>query len=96
MCALSPPFTANNLQFLALKIVKGTYGQIPNHYSSELKILIKSMLTTDSSKRPNINKILTSRVISKRISNFLTTSKRMDEFSHTIIHKKNILMPQKI
>jgi NIMA (never in mitosis gene a)-related kinase len=78
MCALSPPFVANNLQFLALKIVKGTYGQIPSHYSSDLKSLIKSMLNTDSSKRPNINKILTSKVISKRIASFLTESKRID------------------
>ncbi len=78
MCALSPPFVANNLQFLALKIVKGTYGQIPSHYSYDLKSLIKSMLNTDSSKRPNINKILTSKVISKRIASFLTESKRMD------------------
>jgi NIMA (never in mitosis gene a)-related kinase len=90
MCALCPPFVANNLQFLALKIVKGAYGQIPNQYSYDLKSLIKSMLNTDSSRRPNINKILTSKVISKRISNFLTESKRMDEFSHTIIHNKNI------
>jgi len=78
MCALSPPFTANNLQFLALKIVKGAYGQIPNHYSYDLRSLIKNMLNVDSSKRPNINKILTSKVISKRISGFLTESKRID------------------
>jgi NIMA (never in mitosis gene a)-related kinase len=78
MCALSPPFVANNLQFLALKIVKGAYGQIPSHYSYDLKSLIKSMLNTDSSKRPNINKILTSKVISKRIATFLTESKRID------------------
>ncbi len=78
MCALEPPFKANNLQFLALKIVKGSYGQIPSQYSFDLKSLIKSLLTTDSSKRPSINKILTSRIISKRISNFLTNSKRMD------------------
>jgi len=90
MCALSPPFTANNLQFLALKIVKGAYGQIPNHYSYDLRSLIKSMLNTDSFKRPNINKILTSKVVSKRISSFLTESKRVDEFSHTVIHNKNV------
>lgn len=49
------------------------------------------MLNTDASKRPNINKILTSKVMSKRISNFLTESKRLDEFSHTMIHNPHIL-----
>jgi hypothetical protein len=49
------------------------------------------MLNTDSSRRPTINKILTSRLISRRISNFLTESKRMDEFSHTTMHNHNIL-----
>ena len=33
MCTLTPPFTANNLQFLALKIVKGSYVNIPQQYS---------------------------------------------------------------
>lgn len=33
MCALVPPFTANNLEFLALKIVKGSYANIPQQYS---------------------------------------------------------------
>lgn len=33
MCALTPPFNANSLQFLALKIVKGSYQQIAGNYS---------------------------------------------------------------
>ena len=33
MCALHPPFTANNLQFLALKIVQGGIPHLPNKYS---------------------------------------------------------------
>lgn len=33
LCSLEPPFKANNLQFLALKIVQGSYAQIPRQYS---------------------------------------------------------------
>eukprot|EP00919_Chromeraceae_sp_WS-2016_P010944 GHVR01025652.1.p1 GENE.GHVR01025652.1~~GHVR01025652.1.p1 ORF type:complete len:116 (+),score=1.21 GHVR01025652.1:1680-2027(+) len=72
MCALDLPFKANNLQFLALKIVKGSYAQIPNKYSIELKTLIKTMLNTNAVLRPTISQILCSRIISKRIQTFLT------------------------
>lgn len=72
MCALTPPFTANNLQFLALKIVKGSYPSIPPQYSNDLKSLIKSMLNTNSNSRPNINQILSMPIIHKRIKNLLT------------------------
>lgn len=33
LCALSPPFTANSLQLLALKIVKGSHSQLSGNYS---------------------------------------------------------------
>lgn len=41
LCALTPPFTANSLQFLALKIVKGSYAPLPGNYSKELKGIIQ-------------------------------------------------------
>lgn len=72
MCALEPPFTANNLQFLALKIVKGSYAQIPSQYSNDLKCLIKSMLNTNPNGRPNINQILSCPLLNKRIKSLLT------------------------
>jgi NIMA (never in mitosis gene a)-related kinase len=72
MCSLTPPFTANNLQFLALKIVRGNYPSIPSQYSTDLKSLIKSMLNTNPNLRPNINQILSSPLINKRIKSLLT------------------------
>jgi len=33
MCSLKPPFDANSLPALALKISRGDYGMIPSHYS---------------------------------------------------------------
>jgi NIMA (never in mitosis gene a)-related kinase len=37
LCALKPPFNADSLHFLALKIVKGQYPPMPSHYSNDLK-----------------------------------------------------------
>jgi NIMA (never in mitosis gene a)-related kinase len=33
MCSLQPPFNANSLQFLALKIVKGSYQPLQGNFS---------------------------------------------------------------
>ena len=46
LCALEPPFKANNLQFLALKIVQGAPPPLPKIYSDDLKLLVRSMLQT--------------------------------------------------
>jgi NIMA (never in mitosis gene a)-related kinase len=40
LCALAPPFTATSLQFLALKIVKGSYSKISGTYSNDMKTLV--------------------------------------------------------
>jgi NIMA (never in mitosis gene a)-related kinase len=37
LCALKPPFNADSLHFLALKIVKGQYPPMHSHYSTDLK-----------------------------------------------------------
>jgi NIMA (never in mitosis gene a)-related kinase len=47
MCLLKPPFDANSLPVLALKISKGEHHPIPKHYSKELKRLAAYMLQID-------------------------------------------------
>jgi len=91
MCALKPPFDAANIHALGLKIVKGTYPPIPSHYSRDLKNLISQMLTLDHTKRPGINQILQAKIIQTRIRSFLSETEYSSEFSHTILHKVNIL-----
>jgi NIMA (never in mitosis gene a)-related kinase len=44
MCSLKPPFDANSLPSLALKITKGEFSPPPSIYSRELKQLISSLL----------------------------------------------------
>ena len=58
MCALKPPFNAQNLAALGMKITKGVYAAIPAHYTKELKTLVSQLLVVDPLKRPNIHKIL--------------------------------------
>lgn len=58
LCTLKPPFNAENLKYLALKIVKGIYNPIPAQYSKDLRKLIEVLLKKDVSSRPTVNEIL--------------------------------------
>ena len=71
ICALKPPFDANSLPALALKISRGEYATIPGHYSKELKKIISDLLIVDTVKRPSINEILKFPLLKKRIDKFL-------------------------
>jgi serine/threonine protein kinase len=81
MCTLRPPFDASSLHFLALKIVRGVYPALPAKYSSELKILVESMLSINPEKRPTIGNILKNPIIRSRISSYLTESLQKRELA---------------
>ncbi len=87
LCSLKPPFNAESLHFLALKIVKGQYPPLPSHYSRELRNLVGMLLQTEQRRRPTIHEILKLPVIVNRIKGFLTESIRHSEFAHTILHR---------
>jgi NIMA (never in mitosis gene a)-related kinase len=48
------------------------------------------MLTKEPRKRPNITDLLKMPVIEKRISQFLQDNAFKDEFSHTLLHNKDV------
>lgn len=56
------------------------------------------MLTLDVGKRPTINKILNKPIIASRIKKFLEQNIMKEEFSHTILHKKQVILddPEKL
>jgi len=58
MAALSPPFTANDMQGLYKKVIKGIYPNIPQSYSLDLSNIIKAMLHVSPESRPNCDQIL--------------------------------------
>ena len=47
-----------NLPALILKIMRGRFAPIAEHYSDDLRNLILSMLHLDPTKRPSINQIM--------------------------------------
>ena len=63
---LKMPFEATNLPVLSLKIVKGNYNPIPNFFSKELNSLIHVLLSVDQEKRPNINAVLSKKIVKIR------------------------------
>lgn len=88
MCTLRPPFSGNNLNSLALGIVKGEYQPIPKNYSSDLKRLVTNLLSTRPEQRYSIKDILALPYIRNRIKNFLSETINRNEFSHTILHNQ--------
>eukprot|EP01016_Furgasonia_blochmanni_P023107 TRINITY_DN25027_c0_g1_i1.p1 TRINITY_DN25027_c0_g1~~TRINITY_DN25027_c0_g1_i1.p1 ORF type:complete len:382 (-),score=71.27 TRINITY_DN25027_c0_g1_i1:59-1204(-) len=92
LCALKPPFLAESLHHLCLKIAKGAYPDIPGTYTRDLRNLVRQMLQLDPNKRPTVNHILNMPLIRNRIRDFLSESIHADEFSHTILHKENLAL----
>ena len=54
MCALKPPFRADDMRSLHKKITSGVYPAISHHYSSELSDLVRSLLHTVPALRPSL------------------------------------------
>ena len=44
MCALVPPFRADDMNGLYKRVLKGQYPPIPSHYSMDMRQLIKVLL----------------------------------------------------
>jgi len=66
LCALKPPFDADNLGAICMKIIKGVYDPLPNFYSKELRDLVSNLLEMDPEKRMSTSAILSLPVIQKR------------------------------
>jgi NIMA (never in mitosis gene a)-related kinase len=58
MCALVPPFRADDMQGLYKKVIKGKYPRIPDHFSQEMATVIKFMLQIQPNYRPTCDQIL--------------------------------------
>lgn len=55
---LRPPFTANSMQDLCQKVVKGSYPAIPKGYSRDLSTVISTLLQVTPKNRPSCEQIL--------------------------------------
>ncbi|KAL4225202.1 hypothetical protein ACF0H5_015893 [Mactra antiquata] len=71
MCALKPPFDAQNLISLFFKIIKGEFEAIPNSYSSELQELVTTILVKSPDDRPSPSAILNINIVKKHLEMFI-------------------------
>ena len=53
MITLSPPFTANSMEQLCNRVLKGSYTPIPKTYSSDLSTVVATLLQVAAKKRPS-------------------------------------------
>ena len=90
MCCLAYPFVGNSLNCLAKEIVHGTYADLPDHYSKDMSFLMQALLKKKGSERPSINQLLAFPLIKCRIEQLLTNEQFKDEFSHTILHGRDV------
>ena len=55
---LRPPFRADDMAGLYRKVLRGVYSRIPEHFSSELGDVCKSLIQVQASVRPTCEQIL--------------------------------------
>lgn len=65
MCALKPPFRAEDMQGLYKKVVRGQYPRVPNVYSADLAQCVKLLLQVSPNMRPDADKLLKSPLLAK-------------------------------
>eukprot|EP00347_Sterkiella_histriomuscorum_P019924 403339782 len=65
IATLQPPFKANDMDGLFKKVLKGSYPQIPEQYSSDLAKIIKKLICVHASGRPSCDQILNNPVVKK-------------------------------
>lgn len=70
MCALVPPFRAEDMNGLFKRVLKGQYPPIPSHYSMDMRQLIKTLLAVDAAQRPDTHQILNMPIIQKRMRKY--------------------------
>jgi serine/threonine protein kinase len=70
ICALVPPFRAENMDGLYKRVLKGQFSRIPKVYSDELNHVIKKLLNVNAQGRPTCDQILSSQVIQKKMKKY--------------------------
>jgi NIMA (never in mitosis gene a)-related kinase 1/4/5 len=58
LTALSPPFTAKDMQGLYKCVLRGVYPKIPAVFSVDLSEMIKKLLQVEPKNRPTTEEIL--------------------------------------
>lgn len=73
LCSLKKPFVADGLINLMKVIVTQSMPDIPNHYSNDLKLIVKLLTNKDDFKRPYIREILDNNIIVEKMKKYNIT-----------------------
>jgi serine/threonine protein kinase len=58
MCTFTVPFEARSMEELRFKVMKGKFPALPAVYSSDMQKMVKWLLISEPSQRPDINAVL--------------------------------------
>lgn len=86
MCALQPPFTANVMPALVMRICGSEPPPLSSSWSGPLRALAMQLLSKEPSARPRVHEVLENPLIKERIESFLDVRLLQEEFSHTVLH----------
>lgn len=67
MCALRPPFKAQDMNGLYKRVCQGDYPPIPARFSSDLTNLLKTILKVDINIRPTCDQLLNMPFIKSKV-----------------------------
>ncbi|KAI7808250.1 hypothetical protein IRJ41_000458 [Triplophysa rosa] len=95
LCTLRHPFEGSNLRQLVLRICRGRYSPVSEHYSTDLRLLLKQLFKVSPPDRPSVNSILKQPLLHVHISKHLHPQLLEEEFSHTVIHNHTPAAPHK-
>lgn len=77
MCALKPPFDAQNLISLFMKIIKAEYERIPDQYSDGLHGLVTGLLVKSPDDRPSASVIVNMPFVQRHLAAFIETNEML-------------------
>eukprot|EP00064_Thunnus_orientalis_P025546 superscaffoldBa00013170_g25934 len=75
---------------MEVKIFRGFYPPVSDHYSQELRSLLVQLLKYNPTERPSVSSILEEPFLSCRIQRFLTPQIIAQEFGHDFLYKQQL------
>ena len=91
MCALNPPFRAQNMEELFKKVIRGYYPDISNRYSKDLSEILKLMIQTEVGARPSCDELLIMPIIKNRSDFFNNKNNLGKEKDESNLSNKELL-----
>jgi len=96
MCALVPPFRADDMQGLFKMVIKGKYPRIPDHFSQELSTVIKFMLQVAPNNWPTTDQILKLPIIESLSKKFFHEERsKLNEIDQNCFYLMNTIKMSK-